>query len=103
MSPDDRWNPIIAIHLDENGCFSAALIPDDVHARLVIVDESAPHDRVYEMTIRCTGADVAKLIGDDVIGSSSDGRHAAIEACIIAGLLGKSHLALVEHGGDDGS
>lgn len=69
-------------------------------ARLLIVDERAPGDRVYEVTSRITADDVTALIGEDEVGSQHDDRHPVLAARVIAAQEGRSHLRLVDDGED---
>ncbi len=66
--------------------------------RLLVVDERAPGDRVYEVTSRITAADVITLIGADEVGSQHDDRHPVLAARVIAAQEGRSHLRLVDDG-----
>lgn len=67
-------------------------------ARLLIVDERAPGDRVYGVTSRITAADVTALIGSDEVGSQHDDRHPVLAARVIAAQEGRPHLRLVDDG-----
>jgi hypothetical protein len=85
--------PVCVIHFDEEG-------NQDFHicgeARLLVIDERAPNDRVYEMTRKIDAAELAAMIGGNPIGSINDERHAAVSAVIMARLNGKKHLRVVD-------
>ena len=70
-------------------------IASDARFRLFIVDERAPHDRVYEWLPRASAEEVGAILGSDPIGSSQDERHAAIAAKIEASQEGRPHLSVV--------
>lgn len=86
---------IAIVRLDEAGEITYH-VASDARFRLFIVDERAPHDRVYEWTQRATADEVGAILGGDPIGSSQDERHAAIKAKIEAALDGRPHLSVVE-------
>ncbi len=84
--------PIVVVHIDENG-ETRYLASGDV--RFFIIDDTAPHDRVYEILDRVGRDEMLAMIGDD-IGNQNDERHAAIEAVIAEAFDGKPRLRLVE-------
>lgn len=82
------------IMFDSEGAFAGVVVSDDVE--VYSIDESAPHDRIYRMTVTPDPDRVATLIGTNDIGSAQDGRHAAIMARVRAFLAGCRHLRSVE-------
>ena len=87
---------IVTVHFDERGEISYHVFGDE-RVRLFIVDERAPHDRVYEYTQRQPATAFRDLIPEGTgIGHSGDDRHEAIKARIEAWQDGVSHLRSVE-------
>ena len=87
---------MIVVRFDEAGDISYHVYGDE-RVRLFIVDERAPHDRVYEYTQRQPATAFRDLIPEDTeIGHSGDDRHEAIKARIEAWQDGVSHLRPVE-------
>lgn len=64
----------VVIHFDERGEQTYYVEGD---ARLLIIDDRCPNDRVYEFSDRSTSDEIADLIGDDKVGSRFDGSDAA--------------------------
>lgn len=91
----DQIEAIAVVHFDADGELTYH-IASDGRFRLFIIDERAPHDRVYEWTSRCDASDIADLLGDSPIGSSQDARHPAIKARIEAIMDGKPYLEEVK-------
>lgn len=89
---------IAIVRFDEDG-YITYHVASDGRFRLFIVDERAPHDRVFEWTPRETGEQVAAILGDDPIGSHQDERHLAIKALIEAHMEGRRHLSVVREEG----
>ena len=89
---DDR--PICIVHISEDGDIDYQLSGDAV---FLVVDERAPRDRVYQMTLQTPRDEIAALISDSPIGSRYDVRHAAVEHRVVRWLHGKSHLAVVDN------
>jgi hypothetical protein len=85
--------PTVIIRFDETGELHY-LATEGVS--LYIVDERAPHDRVYEWTTRASREEIAAVLGDSEIGSANDARHAAIEAKIVAFVEGRPYLRPVD-------
>jgi hypothetical protein len=69
---------IVLVHIQGNGSIEY-LIQHGTGARVFVVDERAPHDRVYEMTLQAPIEAIQAVLGDDPIGSRADSRHKAIE------------------------
>lgn len=86
---------VAILRYDEYGEFTFHVASDE-RFRLFIVDERAPHDRVYEWTVRVSGEEIAAILGDSPIGSNQDERHAAIKAFVEARMDGRPHLSVVE-------
>jgi hypothetical protein len=63
----------------------------DAEVQVLIVDERAPRDRVYEMTKRWPALVLDALVGNGPIGSQLDERHKAVEARVLAYMDGKRH------------
>lgn len=64
--------------------------------QVFIVDENAPHDRVYEWLPRAAEADIARLIPDgSEVGSCEDTRHEAIKSRILADAEGRPRMTVV--------
>ena len=85
--------PTVAIVI-ENGVFDVVYATEGV--RVLIVDESAPNDRVYEAAPNSSAKEITELVGDDPVGSRNDDRHKAIAARVIAAIDGKPHLSTIE-------
>ena len=85
--------PIVVVHIAEDGAFRYLVHGE---ARLLIVDERAPHDRVYEITDRVSAQEIADVLRDDAIGSRNDDRHEATSARILTFISGRPHLRVVE-------
>jgi hypothetical protein len=87
---------IVICHFDESGNESYHVFGDE-RVRLFIVDDRAPHDRVYEVTSRAPTEEFRNLIAEgETIGHSGDARHEAIKARIDAWQSGQPHLLAVE-------
>jgi hypothetical protein len=87
---------VCIVHFDEIGEQTYHIFGE---ARLLVIDERAPDDRVYEISGKISAEELSDLIGDDPIGSASDDRHEAISARINARLDGRrSHLSVIEGG-----
>jgi hypothetical protein len=85
----------VVVHFQANGSMDY-LISGDKRFRLFVVDERAPHDRVYEMTKRCSKERVAAVLGNDPIGHAGDSRNAAIVARIREYVEGTPRLRVVD-------
>ena len=85
--------PVVVVHIAEDGAFRYLVHGE---ARLLIVDERAPHDRVYEITDRVSAQEIADVLRDDAIGSRNDDRHEATSARILTFISGRPHLRVVE-------
>lgn len=91
---------VVIVYYDESGEIDFHVFGKS--ARLFIIDERAPNDRVYEWLPRSSKRLLKRLIPDDCpIGSSADERHEAIAHRVLTRGEGKAHLDLV-HGDDDG-
>lgn len=86
---------VAVVHIKEDGDTDYLICGDDKF-RLFIVDERAPNDRVYEITLRAAPETIREIIGDSPIGHRNDERHAAIEARIKEELDGTPRLKVVE-------
>jgi hypothetical protein len=85
----------VIIHFERDAVAPDYYIEEGVDVQVIVVDERAPHDRVYELTQRWPAATIDPMLGSDPIGSRFDGRHEAIAARILAAREGKPHLAIV--------
>lgn len=87
--------PAVIVHItDESRIPTGYLVFGD--ARLFIVDENVPHDRVFEMLDREDQELFEKIIPPGAeIGSKNDARHPAIEAKVNAYVDGRKHLSVV--------
>ena len=88
--------PVVIVHMTEIGGR-----PETYHvigdARLFIVDESAPNDRVYEWLQRADPKVYRELIPEGAeIGNCEDGRHAAIKHRILSRIEGHPALSIVQ-------
>jgi len=84
----------VIVRFDEYGELTYHVYGD---ARLYIVDERAPDDRVYEWLSRATADDIADLIPvGAVIGNSRDERAPVLAHRIRAAIDGKPHLTVVD-------
>ena len=86
--------PTVIVHIDADGEQTYHLRGD---AELLIVDDRAPHDRVYRYTTQSTLSDIGRILADDMIGSAADARHPALAAKIERAARGKPALAIVEN------
>ena len=86
--------PTCIVHIGLDGNTDFAVCGD---ARLLTIDERAPHDRVYEVSRRISQDQLAALIGDSPVGNAKEisERHAALLARVPASLTGKPHLSIV--------
>lgn len=87
--------PTFVVHINADGSHDYHLFGDG-DTRVLIIDESSPHDRVYQMSVQSPPEVLAVLLGDDPIGSASDDRHGALSAVIDAAVSGRRHLQAVE-------
>lgn len=86
----------VIVRFDEDGEINYHVIGGEA-VRLFIVDERAPHDRVYEWLPRDEASVLREIIpAGTEIGSNQDERHEAVAAKVTARLAGKSHLSIVE-------
>jgi hypothetical protein len=85
---------IVVLRFDENGEQTYHVIGDTI--RFFIVDERAPHDRVYEWLDREHADAVKAILGEDRIGSNQDGRHAAVRNAILSDLEGRARLKVID-------
>lgn len=84
----------VIVQFDENGELAYHVFGD---ARLYIVDERAPDDRVYEWIPRATAEEIAAIVPvGSVIGNGQDERHPVLAHKINAAMEGRSHLAVVK-------
>ncbi|AYJ87629.1 hypothetical protein D3Y57_19020 [Sphingomonas paeninsulae] len=68
---------MVIVHIDAQG--SVDYLAAGSGLRLFIVDERAPHDRVYEWLPRNSIAQIEEVMpADSEVGSSADARHPAI-------------------------
>jgi hypothetical protein len=68
----------------------------DQPAVVIVVDESAPHDRLFQLTNAHTVGGVDAILGADTIGSVEDDRHEAIKGVVLSHIANKPHLKLVD-------
>lgn len=87
--------PICVVHISEDGDIDYLL---NGGAMFLVVDERAPRDRVYQMTMQTPHKEIMALLGSSPIGSRHDSRHAAVAHRIKRALQGKRRFGLV---GDD--
>ena len=90
----EQISGMVVLRFDENGEQTYHVIGDKI--RFFIVDERAPHDRVYEWLDRETADAITALLGEDRIGSKQDGRHPAIRNAILSDLEGRARLKVIE-------
>ena len=72
---------IALVYYDEDGSAVFLLAGD---CRLIVVDERAPLDRVYEPTRKISIEAINKLISSDEIGHKEDDQHLAIESALLS-------------------
>jgi hypothetical protein len=85
--------PIVVVHIDASGeveYLKAGAV------ELLVVDDRCPNDRVYRMTVETSRADIADLLGDDMVGSRHDDRHVALSLRITTAAEGREHLSVVK-------
>lgn len=85
--------PTVIVHIDETG-WASYLIHGE--ARLLIVDERTPNDRVYQYDARSTADEIAAVIGDSRIGTTADDHLNARAHAAVAEMQGRPRLTLVE-------
>ncbi len=90
----EKISGMVVLRFDENGDQTYHVIGNKI--RFFIVDERAPHDRVYEWLDRESADEVKAILGNDRIGSKQDGRHAAIRNAILSDLEGRARLKVIE-------
>lgn len=84
----------VIVRFDQDGELTYHVYGD---ARLYIVDERAPDDRVYEWLSRATADDIADIIPvGEAIGNSKDERHAVVSHRVKAIQDGTPHLTVVK-------
>ncbi|MEG8223858.1 hypothetical protein OSJ57_25150 [Sphingomonas sp. HH69] len=84
----------VIVRFDADGELTYHVFGD---ARLYIVDERAPGDRVYEWLPRATADDIADIIPvGEAIGNSKDERHNVLSHRIRAARGSKPQIAIVE-------
>lgn len=92
---------VVVVQFDEAGEVNYHVYGDE-SVRLFIVDERAPHDRVFEWTRREAPTALREMIPDGAdIGHSGDARHAAVEHAVNAYMEGRPRLSVVRER-DDG-
>lgn len=84
----------IIVHFDHHGDINYLVNGEAV--RLFIVDERAPHDRVFEWLPRNGPGEIIAMLGESEIGNNQDARHEAVAHFINNALAGKPHLRAVE-------
>jgi hypothetical protein len=82
------------VHIDTEGQFDLLAFGSS-DTRFLVIDERAPHDRVYRITLRQPRALLAELLGDSPIGDCSDDRHPALAARFAAAVEGRPLLKAV--------
>lgn len=90
---DIKCMPIVIVRTMPNGDVEYFVSGDPV--QLLLVDERAPGDRVYEWLPRHPFDPLTELIGQSVIGSSLDMRHEAIKRQVENYLDGTPVVTLV--------
>lgn len=93
MPDPHTTKPICLVHITDSGLPFYYFCGE---VDFVIVDETAPNDRVYVMTQETARVKMENLIGDGEIGSCNDKRHAAIVHRIEKAKEGKSHLEVID-------
>ena len=88
--------PTCIVHIDAMGN-SHHLICGEVS--LLVIDERAPYDRVFEVKATITREMLAELIGDDPIGSKDDERHPAVSVRVLAEMNGERRFKVVSEEG----
>ena len=88
--------PTVVIHVGRDNR-EQYLAFGDAPLRLLVIDECAPDDRVYEITARCPIEELEQLVPHGCeIGHIDDGRTPALINRLEAGLAGRRHLEIVE-------
>ena len=90
----EKISGMVVLRFDENGGQTYHVIGDKI--RFFIVDDRAPHDRVYEWLDRDDADAIKAVLGDERIGSKQDGRHAAIRNAILSDLEGRARLRVID-------
>ncbi len=64
----------VVVHYDERGEVSYFV---EGNTKLLIVDERAPSDRIYQFSGYCSAEEIDEILGDDKVGTRFDGSNAA--------------------------
>lgn len=92
MSKLDPGVPTVVVHFNESGW--PTYYPTD-GARLLVIDERTPDDRVYDFRSFVSHEELDQLVGDSRIGSSDDEHlNRKVEAGLKQ-LIHGSHLTVV--------
>jgi hypothetical protein len=71
-------------------------VEEGLSVRVLVVDEDAPSDGIYELAQRFGHDELLEILGDSEIGHAGDERHEAVKHLILADLEGKPHLRPVD-------
>lgn len=94
--------PVAILRWTEEGELQLGMFGDGI--RMLVVDERAPHDRVYEVTHREPLKALDALIPPGTeIGHAADERHDALVARMTALFEGKPHLQVIASNPGQGS
>lgn len=84
----------VVVHHQLNGDIDYYMAGKPV--RLLIIDEFAPHDRVYQFTSTVDASEIEVLVNGEVIGSKNDSRHEAIESRVLSDRMGEPRFDIAE-------
>lgn len=88
---------LVVAHIAKGDALPSYYVFGDERIRMIVVDDNAPHDRVYELLGRDDPKILEELIPEGTkIGNSADGRNEVIAAFIESKMAGKSHLKVVK-------
>lgn len=90
----EKLKAIAIVHIGESGRVVDFLHHGDLC--FIVIDERAPHDRVYELTKRNSIEEIAAVLGDEPIGSCNDVRHPGVAARILDHLGRVPRLSVVK-------
>lgn len=97
METENKTIGLVVAHIAKGDTLPSYYVFGDERIRMIVVDDNALHDRVYELLGRDDPNILQELIPEGTkIGNSADGRNEVIAAFIESKMAGKSHLRVIE-------
>jgi hypothetical protein len=87
-----KLKPTAIVHIDDEG---TPLFMFNGGVDFFIVDERAPYDRVYRMTVEVPRDEVLRVLGNSPVGHMNDDRWAGAKAVIEEALFDEPRLTVV--------